>query len=79
MLAVSLVGMVYYVFMRLFQPHLPPGFASTQILILFGIGLNAFLLGIIGEYLLRIYVMLRADPVAIVETSINFDTSELKL
>jgi dolichol-phosphate mannosyltransferase len=79
MLALSLVGMVYYVFMRLFQPNLPPGFASTQILILFGIGLNAFLLGIIGEYLLRIYVMLRADPIAIVENSINFDTSELKL
>lgn len=79
MLAVSLAGMVYYVFMRLFQPELPRGFVSTQILILFGIGLNAFLLGIIGEYLLRIYVMLRADPVAIVENSVNFDTSELKL
>lgn len=79
MLGLSMVGMVYYTFMRLFQPHLPPGFASTQILILFGIGLNAFLLGIIGEYLLRIYVMLRADPIAIVENSINFDTSELKL
>lgn len=79
MLGLSVVGMVYYAFMRLFQPHLPPGFASTQILILFGIGLNAFLLGIIGEYLLRIYVMLRADPIAIVENSINFDTSELKL
>lgn len=79
MLLVSLAGMVYYLFMRLFQPELPRGFISTQILILFGIGLNAFLLGIIGEYLLRIYVMLRADPIAIVEQSVNFDPSELKL
>lgn len=79
MLMVSVAGMVYYLFMRLFQPELPRGFISTQILILFGIGLNAFLLGIIGEYLLRIYVILRNDPIAIVEQSINFDSSELKL
>jgi glycosyltransferase involved in cell wall biosynthesis len=79
MIALSLVGVLYYVFMRLFQSQLPRGFVSTQILILFGIGLNAFLLGIIGEYLLRIYVMLRADPIAIVESSANFDTTELKL
>lgn len=79
MLMVSVAGVLYYLFMRFFQPELPRGFVSTQILILFGIGLNAFLLGIIGEYLLRIYVMLRADPIAIVEQSINFDPSELKL
>lgn len=79
MIAVSVIGAVYYLFMRLYQPALPRGFVSTQILILFGIGLNAFLLGIIGEYLLRIYVMLRADPIAIVESSINFDSSEIKL
>ena len=79
MLMISVAGMLYYLFMRFFQPALPRGFISTQILILFGIGLNAFLLGIIGEYLLRIYVMLRADPIAIVEQSINFDSSELKL
>lgn len=79
MLMASVAGVGYYVFLRFYQPALPRGFVSTQILILFGIGLNAFLLGIIGEYLLRIYVMLRADPIAIVEQSLNFAPPDLKL
>jgi dolichol-phosphate mannosyltransferase len=79
MLLASVAGVGYYAFLRFYQPALPRGFVSTQILILFGIGLNAFLLGIIGEYLLRIYVMLRADPIAIVEQSVNFASSEIKL
>jgi polyisoprenyl-phosphate glycosyltransferase len=78
-LLISVLGAAYYVFVRLFYPDLPRGFVSTQILILFGIGLNSFLLGIIGEYLLRIFVMMRSEPIAIVEKSLNFPKSELKL
>ena len=58
---------------------LPPGLASIHILVLFGIGLQSVLLGIIGEYILRIYVMLRGDPVAIIDQSVNFSDDELKL
>lgn len=78
-LAASILGTLYFVILKLFQPDFPQGFASLYILILFGIGLNAFLLGIIGEYLLRIYLVLRADPIAIVEKSANFEPDELKL
>ncbi len=78
-LFISVLGAAYYVFVRLFYPDLPRGFVSTQILILFGIGLNSFLLGIIGEYLLRIFVMLRSEPIAIIEQSLNFSDQELKL
>lgn len=74
-----LLASLYYVGLRLLQPDLPRGFVSIQLLILFGIGLNAFLLGIIGEYILRIYRLLRADPVAIVECTLNMQPSELKL
>jgi hypothetical protein len=45
----------------------------------FSIGLNSFLLGIIGEYILRIFLILRAEPIAIVEQSLNYPRSELKL
>ncbi|MBC2677520.1 glycosyltransferase family 2 protein [Pseudomonas baltica] len=78
-LAASLIGALYYVVLRLFHPELPPGLASIHILVLFGIGLNSFLLGIIGEYILRIYLVLRADPVAVIQQSLNFDPSDLKL
>ncbi len=78
-LVASILGAMYYTVLRLFRPDLPQGLASIHILVLFGIGLHSFLLGIIGEYLLRIYLVLRDEPVAIVEQSLNFDSHELKL
>jgi dolichol-phosphate mannosyltransferase len=65
--------------LKFIHPETPQGLASIHILVLFGIGLNSFLFGIIGEYLLRIYLVLRAEPVATIDKSINFDSSELKL
>lgn len=78
-LAASILGALYYLFLRLLHPELPPGLASIHILVLFGIGLNSFLLGIIGEYLLRIYLVLRGDPVAVIQQSLNFEPAYLKL
>jgi polyisoprenyl-phosphate glycosyltransferase len=78
-LAGSILGALYYMLLRFTHPDLPQGLASIHILVLFGIGLNSFLLGIIGEYLLRIYLVLRADPVAVVQKSLNFDPADLKL
>lgn len=78
-LVASLIGALYYVVLRLLLPDLPPGFVSIQLMVLFGIGLNAFLLGIIGEYILRIYRVLRSDPIAIVECSLNIQPDDLKL
>lgn len=78
-LLVSMVGALYYVSLRLLRPDLPPGFVSIQLIVLFGIGLNAFLLGIIGEYILRIYRILRADPIAIVEQTLNLSADDLAL
>lgn len=78
-LGISFIGALYYLVLRLFHPELPRGLASIHVLVLFGIGLNSFFLGIIGEYLLRIYLVVRADPIAIVQHSLNFSVTELKL
>ncbi len=78
-LAFSMIGTLYYLILKVLRPELPQGLASIHILVLFGIGLNSFLLGIIGEYLLRIYVILRSEPIAIIEQSLNIEPSELKL
>lgn len=78
-IALSVLGSLYYVTLKLLYPDLPRGLASIHILVLFGIGLNSLLLGVIGEYLLRIYLVLRAEPVAIIEQSLNFSPAELKL
>lgn len=79
MIAVSAIGTIYFVALKLLQPNLPQGLASMHILMLFGIGLQSLLLGIIGEYILRIYLMLRAEPLAIVASSINIEPSDLVL
>ncbi len=79
MLGVSVLGALYYLLLRLMHPDLPQGLASIHILVLFGIGLQSLLMGIIGEYLLRIYLILRAEPVAIIQQSLNFNQDELKL
>ena len=78
-LGVSAFGAVYYVFLRVFHSDLPRGLASVHILVLFGIGFQSLLLGVLGEYLLRIYKILRREPVAIIEDSLNVPSNELKL
>ena len=63
-----------YVLGRLFTSHeWPSGFATTTVLILFGISLNAIFLGIIGEYVGRIYVQMRKRPTVIIEQRLNID------
>lgn len=79
LLAVSVLGALYYMILRLFHPDLPRGLASIHILVLFGIGFQSLLLGILGEYLRRIYLLLRAEPTAIAEQALNIDDDELRL
>jgi dolichol-phosphate mannosyltransferase len=78
-LCLSVFGALYYLLLRLTHPDLPTGLASIHILVLFGIGLQSLLLGIIGEYLLRIYLILRAEPLAVIERTINIPAEELRL
>lgn len=78
-IAVSALGALYFVALKLLQPDLPQGLASIHILVLFGIGLQSLLLGIIGEYLLRIYLILRAEPLAIIDRTLNVAQAELVL
>ncbi|MGN6093155.1 MAG: glycosyltransferase family 2 protein [Luteibacter jiangsuensis] len=78
-LSLSALGTVYYLVLKLLFPDFPRGLASLHILILFGIGFQSLLLGILGEYLLRIYRILRREPIAIVQDSLNLDSDEIKL
>src|SRR5207302_4148079 len=49
----------------------PPGFATLIILILGSLSLNALFLGIIGEYLGRIYQQVKKRPLTIIEREIH--------
>jgi dolichol-phosphate mannosyltransferase len=63
---------LFYVFGALFfGQSWPGGFATLVVVVLFGISLNAIFLGIIGEYLSRIYHQVRYRPLVVVERAIN--------
>lgn len=78
-LSLSAAGAIYYLVLKLLLPDFPRGLASLHILILFGIGFQSLLLGILGEYLLRIYRILRKEPIAIIQDSLNLDSNDIKL
>lgn len=71
--ASAVLAFVYLVARLVTGSDWPRGFATTQILLLFGIGLNAIFLGIIGEYVGRIYDQVRRRPVTVVERALNFE------
>jgi glycosyltransferase involved in cell wall biosynthesis len=67
-----------YILLRLFFGfNWPAGFATTTVLLLFGISLNGIFLGIIGEYVGRIYNQVRLRPTTVIEYSVNFPKEAL--
>jgi dolichol-phosphate mannosyltransferase len=49
----------------------PAGFTTTTVLILASLGINALLLGVIGEYLGRMYLQMKNKSVSIVERELH--------
>ncbi|MDP6108708.1 MAG: glycosyltransferase family 2 protein [Rhodospirillales bacterium] len=72
MSAITLIGIVFYVIGNfVFGQEWPAGFATTTVLLLLSITLNALFLGVIGEYLGRIYQQVKKRPITVIETTIN--------
>jgi dolichol-phosphate mannosyltransferase len=68
----TLAAVVFYTVGRfVFGQQWPPGFATITVLLLLTLSLNALFLGVIGEYVGRIYIQVRARPMTIVEKSID--------
>jgi dolichol-phosphate mannosyltransferase len=49
----------------------PPGFTTTTVLILASLSINAMLLGILGEYLGRMYLQMKKQSLSIVESELH--------
>jgi polyisoprenyl-phosphate glycosyltransferase len=62
---------VYAILWFAYEKSWPAGFATLAILILGSLAVNAILLGIIGEYLARIYRQVKPGPLTIVERFID--------
>ncbi len=70
----TLLAIVGYVIAKFaFGAAWPAGFTTLAVLILLGISVNAMLLGIVGEYLGRVYQQIRKQPLSIVENAVGLD------
>jgi polyisoprenyl-phosphate glycosyltransferase len=68
-----LLCIFYLVSALMFGADWPPGFATTTVLILLGMSLNAIFMGVMGEYISRIYQQVRQRPLTLIERTINID------
>ena len=79
MSALAVVGILYYLGAWLLAGgSWPQGWATLAILVLFSIGLNALLLGILGAYIGRIFRNVKALPLVIVEDVIDHGAAPAK-
>jgi len=73
-LCLSIIGIGWAIYMKFFTTAYAqvPGFATTTILIMFVGGLQLFSIGIMGEYLRRVYDEVKQRPQYIIESKIGF-------
>ncbi|MCL4474256.1 MAG: glycosyltransferase [Actinobacteria bacterium] len=72
----TFLGIIGYLIGKFyFGADWPAGFATTTVLMLLAISLNALFLGIIGEYLGRMYQQVKKRPLVIIEREIGADRS----
>ncbi len=67
-----LIGL-YYVVVKILDPNITPGLSSTILIITFFSGLQLLALGVLGEYIGRIYDEVKKRPKYIIDKKINFD------
>ena len=70
---ISFAAIIIYMLEKIFNPNIPRGFPTIIIGILFFGGLNLIGLGIIGEYVGRIYREVKKRPEYLIEYKIGFD------
>lgn len=73
---VSFLAMVYIVGKTLILGRDTPGFATLVTILLFFNGLMMINLGIIGEYLARIFTEVKARPIYLVRDEIRFEATQ---
>jgi glycosyltransferase involved in cell wall biosynthesis len=67
----SLAIAIYFVLWLVHDKSWPAGFATLAFLVLLSLAINAIFLGIIGEYLARIYSQVKPQPLTVVERFVD--------
>ncbi len=67
---------IYTVIKRLFNPDVPMGFSSTMAALVFFGGMIMIMLGLIGEYIGRIYISLNNSPQYVIREKLNVESED---
>jgi dolichol-phosphate mannosyltransferase len=67
---VSMIYLVYSLYRKLIFNDVPQGFTATIFIIVFFSGIQLFFMGIMGEYLLRIFFQVKGRPLFIIKEEI---------
>ena len=69
---VTVIAAIFFIVARFaYGQEWPAGFTTMTVLILASLGVNALFLGIIGEYLGRMFQQMKNRPITVVDTRIN--------
>lgn len=71
--AVGFLYGIYTIVKRLINPDVPMGFSSTMAALVFFGGMIMLMLGLIGEYIGRIYISLNNSPQYVIREKINLE------
>lgn len=76
----AFTALLYFIGKLFFGFTWPPGFTTLAILILLGISINSLFLGVMGEYVGRIYRQVKKGPLVIIEShlGLGFDKNAEK-
>jgi glycosyltransferase involved in cell wall biosynthesis len=69
---VTFLSAAFFLVRRLFGPYVP-GLSTTNILILLLAGVQLIFLGLLGEYLAKIYDEVKQRPLFVIDERMNFD------
>ncbi len=64
---------VYIIIKKILNPSLPVGYSSTMCVLLFIGGMIMLMLGLIGEYIGRIYICINKAPQYVIRNTVNVD------
>ena len=67
---------IYTIVKRFLNPAVPMGFSSLMSALVFFGGMIMLMLGLIGEYIGRIYISLNNSPQYVIREKINMESQE---
>lgn len=77
--ALSFLGILWVVYMRLFTQETITGWASMMVIVMFLGGVQLLTLGIIGEYIGRMYDEIKRRPLYLIEEALGFSQDSKNL